>query len=71
MNQNGVGKNIIQSQCQGNSVEAKEKSISVRQVMSKKQVMIPFQGERNFNLGMLEWISCKLMLVVGGQMLPF
>jgi hypothetical protein len=39
--------------------------------MNKKQVMIPFQGERNFNLGMIEWISCKLMLVVGGQMLPF
>jgi hypothetical protein len=40
--------------------------------MSKKQVMIPFQGKRNLNLGMLEWISyCKLMLVVGGQMLPF
>jgi hypothetical protein len=39
--------------------------------MSKKQMMIPFQGERNLNLGMLEWISCKPMLVVGGQCCHF
>jgi hypothetical protein len=35
--------------------------------MNKNQVMIPFQGERNLNFGMLEQISCKPMLVVRGQ----